>query len=190
MTVHIVGIGGTTRENSSTEKALRLSLAAAEEAGASTTLFSGPDLMQMPHYAPENPDRSDMAQRFVKELRACDGIIIGSPAYHGSISGLVKNALDYTEDMNQDDRVYFAGRAVGVLTTGYGWQGVVATLATLRQITHALRGHLTPFGAGINSLESKFDDTGAMLDEKAAGALAIVGTEVVDLAKDLAARQA
>lgn len=188
--IHVVAIGGTTRPNGSTEKALRLSIAAAEEAGATTTLFSGPDLAELPMYAPERPERVAMAGRLVEELRRADGVIIGSPAYHGSISGLVKNALDYTEDMRDDERVYLAGRACGVLATGYGWQGVVATLQTLRQIVHALRGHPTPLGAGINSLEAKFAEDGTVSDDKAAFQLALVGTEVVDLARDLRARPA
>ncbi len=188
MTIHIVGIGGTTRPNSSTECALKLALASAEAAGASVTLFSGPDLMELPMYAPEDPERVPMAERLVTELRRADGVILGSPAYHGSISGLVKNALDYTEDMNKDDRVYFDGRACGVVATGYGWQGVVATLQTLRQIVHALRGHPTPLGAGINSLEAKFAEDGSVSDDKAAMQLEIVGRDVVALATDLAAR--
>lgn len=188
MSIHVVGIGGTTRPNGSTEKALRLALASAEDEGATTALFTGPDLAQLPMYAPELPDRSEMAVRLIDELRRADGVVIGSPAYHGSISGLVKNALDYTEDMRDDERAYFAGRSVGVVATGYGWQGVVATLQTLRQIAHALRGHPTPLGAGINSAESKFADDGTVSDDKAAFQLSLVGQEVVALARDLKAR--
>jgi FMN reductase len=77
-----------------------------------------------------------------------------------------------------------------VVATGYGWQGVVATLQTLRQIAHALRGHPTPLGAGINSLETKFAEDGSVSDDKAALQLSIVGREVVALARDLKARSA
>jgi FMN reductase len=185
MSIHVVGIGGTTRPNSSTERALRVALASAEAAGATATLFSGEDLAELPMYAPEKPERADVAQRLIAELRRADGVIIGSPAYHGSISGLVKNALDYTEDMREDDRVYLTGRACGVIATGYGWQGVVATLHTLRQIVHALRGYPTPLGAGINSLETRLGDDGTVSDEKAAFQLATVGREVVELATQM-----
>lgn len=190
MSIHVVGIGGTTRPNSSTERALRLALHSAEQAGATTTLFAGPDLAELPMYAPELPDRAEVAVRLIDALRHADGVVIGSPAYHGSVSGMVKNALDYTEDMRDDERPYFSGRAVGVVTTGYGWQGVVATLQTLRQIAHALRGHPTPLGAGINSLEAKFAEDGTVSDDKAAFQLHLVGKEVVALARDLQAREA
>lgn len=188
MSIHIVGIGGTTRPNGSTEKALRLALRAAEDEGATTTLFDGPQLALLPLYAPEVPHRADMAVRLVEALRGADGVVVGSPAYHGSVSGLVKNALDYAEDLRDDERPYLSGRAVGVLATGYGWQGVVATLQTLRQVAHALRGHPTPLGAGINSAEAKFAEDGSVSDDKAALQLQLVGQEVVALARDLQAR--
>jgi len=185
MGVHIVAIGGTTRPQSSTERALQHALTAAEAQGATTRVFAGEELASLPMYAPEDSERVPAAVGLVTELRRADGIIIGSPAYHGSISGLVKNALDYTEDMRNDERPYFTGRAVGVVATGYGWQGVVATLQTLRQIVHALRGYPTPLGAGINSLENVFGPDGSVVDEKAAFQLATLGQEVVDLAASL-----
>ena len=61
-----------------------------------------------------------------------DGILLGSPGYHGGVSGLVKNALDYTEDMRGDERPYFDGRPVGAVATGAGWQGAVTTLTAMR----------------------------------------------------------
>ena len=55
----VVGIGGTTRAASSTDRALRMALQAAEEAGARTFVFDGAFLSRLPHYAPENPERND-----------------------------------------------------------------------------------------------------------------------------------
>ncbi len=183
MAPHIVGIGGTTRAFSSTEKALRFALAKAEEAGATTTGFFGEELASLPLYAPENPERTEVAQRLIAELRRADGILLASPGYHGGVSGLVKNAIDYTEDMSKDDNPYFANKAVGVISTGYGWQGVVTTIEQLRTITHALRGWVTPMGAGINTLAAKiFNDDGEVIDERAAMQLGIVATEVVEFA--------
>lgn len=190
MSIHIVGIGGTTRPAGSTEKALRLTLRAAEDEGATTTLFHGPQIAELPMYDPEVTGRGTTAVELVDALRRADGVVIGSPAYHGSVSGLVKNALDYAEDLRDDDPAYLAGRAVGVVATGYGWQGVVTTLQTLRQVAHALRGHPTPLGAGINSAESKFAEDGSVSDDKAAFQLTMVGREVVALARDLRARRA
>src|SRR6266567_2541643 len=111
----IVGIGGTTRANSSTEKALRFALGVCEKDGAETVLFDGPTLDVLPHYAPEKPERRTEATDLVKAVRRADGIIVATPGYHGTISGLVKNALDYTEDLREDDQPYFANRPVGCI---------------------------------------------------------------------------
>ena len=179
---HIVGIGGTTRAGSSTEKALRAALAVAEAEGATTAAFFGPELAELPMYAPENPGRTDGAQRLADELRRADGIIIASPGYHGSVSGLVKNALDYVEDLRDDDRSYFDGLAVGCIATGAGWQAIVATLQQLRTIAHALRGWPTPLGAAINSTQQIFDDEGTVVDERSRFQLETVAREVLQFA--------
>ena len=97
-------------------------LQAAERAGARTNLISGP-MLQLPLYQPDNAARSEGARSLVAELAMADGIILGSPGYHGSISGLVKNALDYAEDLRSDARPYFSGRAVGCIATAAGLAG-------------------------------------------------------------------
>ena len=158
--LHIVGLGGTTREGSSSEQALRIAVNRARERGATTRVFAGAELAQLPMYAPESSGGGAVAHDLVAELRRADGVIIASPGYHGSISGLVKNALDYTEDMRDDDLPYLADRAVGLVVTAYGWQASVTTLAALRSIVHALRGWVTPYGAAVNSLQSRFADGG------------------------------
>jgi len=180
---HIVGIGGTTRAGSSTEKAVRWALRTCETMGATTVLFTGPDLAAMPFYAPENPDRSEHAIRFVEEIRRADGIIIGSPGYHGSISGLVKNALDYTEDLRDDERTYLSGMPVGCVATGLGWQATVTTLQALRSIAHALRAWPTPLGATINTSGKVFDDAGEVIDESAAFQLRVMAEQVMEFVR-------
>lgn len=161
MTTHsqqpfIVAFGGTTRENSSTERALRTALKTLEDLGARTLLFSGPDI-DMPNYSPERCGNVPQAKQLIDALRAADAVIIGSPGYHGGISGLVKNALDYLEEMRADERPYLDGRAIGCIATAAGWQGAVATLTALRSVVHALRGWPTPIGIAINTAEPVVD---------------------------------
>jgi FMN reductase len=178
----VVGIGGTTRAGSSTEKALRVALRSAAARGARTSLFTGDRLATLPLYAPEDPHRVALATELIDALRAADGVIIASPGYHGSVSGLVKNALDYTEDLRDDDRVYLSGLPVGVIATGAGMQAIGSTLSTLRDIAHALRAWPTPLGAGILTVGRVFDEHGECLDEHAAFQLRLVGQEVVQFA--------
>ena len=144
----IVGIGGSTRSSSSTELLVRAVLDAVEARGAETELFSGRALA-LPPYDPA-ATLDPRAKRLVAAVRSADGIVLGSPGYHGSISGFVKNAIDYLEELRTDARPYLEGRPVATVVTAYGWQAAVTTLASLRQVVHALRGWPTPLGLAVN----------------------------------------
>jgi FMN reductase len=178
---YILAIGGTVRPNSSTELAMRHVMNAIECRGARIKLISGQSL-QLPLYQPENPQRTAEARALVAELAQADGIVIGSPGYHGSISGLVKNALDYAEDLRSDRRPYFSGRAVGCIATAGGWPAAVNTLNALRDIVHALRGWPTPMGAAINSSEGVFDEGGACIAPRVAQVLDLMAEEILSFA--------
>jgi FMN reductase len=156
----IVGLGGTTRPGSSSERALQFALSQAREFGADTEVLVGSCIL-LPIYAPESPERNAAARDFVATLRRANGIIVASPGYHGSLSGLIKNALDYAEDMRNDALPYFEGRAVGLIACANGWQATGSTLTALRSIVHALRGWPTPLGVTINTTEQTFGADGA-----------------------------
>ncbi|MEM9360850.1 MAG: NAD(P)H-dependent oxidoreductase, partial [Pseudomonadota bacterium] len=177
----IVGVGGTLREGSSTERAVSDVLRHAETLGAETQMVAGPALA-MPFYSTETDDRTVAAKTLVDALRRADGVVIGSPGYHGGVSGLLKNALDYVEDLRCDDRPYLDGRAVGLIASAAGEQAAMTTLGMLRDITHALRGVPTPYGCVFNSADKsqqRLDDT--------ADKLKIVGEQVYTIATALSA---
>jgi FMN reductase len=178
----IVGLGGTPRPLSSSERALAISLRAAEADGADTITFCGAELV-LPMYSPSSSERTEEARRLVEALRRCDGIIIAAASYHGSISGLMKNALDYAEDLRTDRRVYLDGVAVGCIVCAGGWQAAGQTLAALRAVAHALRGWPTPLGAMLNTSGKLFDDSGGCLDLTAQMQLETVGRQVTQFAK-------
>jgi FMN reductase len=178
----IVGIGGTTSPDSSTEQALQIALLAAEAEGADVTLFDGAALTALPHYAYGAIEGCEEGKRLVAAVRGAHGLIIASPGYHGSISGLVKNAIDYVEETSKDPRVYLDGLPVGLIVTAYGWQATGSTLATMRSIVHSLRGWPTPLGAAIRSVSGMFKD-GHCSDPAAAMQLGLVGKQVVEFAR-------
>lgn len=151
---HIVALGGTLRPDSSTGRLLAAALEMARERGARTSLFTGPDIA-FPHYEPGMREEAPAIARYLDALRSADAVIVGSPGYHGTLSGMVKNALDYVEQLRTHDRVYFDGLPVGLIATGAGWQGAVSTLHALRTITHALRGWPTPMGVAVNTAEGE-----------------------------------
>ena len=173
----IVGIGGTTVEGSSTERALELALQAARTEGAQTRMFGGAALAALPLYTPGVIERTQGERALVDSVRQASGVIVASPGYHGSISGLVKNALDLVEETSKDERPYLTDLPVGVIATAYGWQATGSTIAALRSIVHALRGWPTPLGAAINSAQCRFDAEGGCSDPAAARQLEMVGRQ-------------
>lgn len=180
----IVGFGGTTRPGSSGEKLVRATLAACEAEGARTRLFGGGFLAGLPHYAPERPERTAEQAEFVDAIRHCDGIVIGTPAYHAGISGLVKNALDLLEDLRTDTRVYFDDRPVGLIVSAAGWQGTGVTLSALRDMVHAMRGWPTPIGVAVNTLAGPvFAEDGGIADAQVAGAITAQAGQIMRFAR-------
>ncbi|GFM20326.1 MULTISPECIES: NADPH-dependent FMN reductase [Mycobacteriaceae] len=159
----IVGLGGTLRANSSTERALRRCLAAVERQGGRTRLFAAEEI-DLPMYAPHELERTPRALELVKALRDADAVVVGSPGYHGAVSGLVKNALDYIEDLREDPRVYLDNTPWGCISCAYGWQAAVGTLTQLRSIGHALRAWPTPLGVAINSADPVWAPSGELAD--------------------------
>jgi FMN reductase len=186
----IVGLGGTTRASSSTERALRVALAAAERDGAEVAAFNGRVLASLPLFAPESTLRTSDELDLVEAVRTADGLIIATPGYHGGMSGLMKNALDLLEELRDDERPYLTGRAVGCIVTASGWQACTTTLVSLRSVAHALRGWPTPLGATVNTSVAVFADDGTCTDPRVAAQLETVGAEVVEFARMIAGARA
>jgi len=182
----IVALGGTVSSASTTEQALRIAANVAAGEGAEVTVFGGDYLAALPHYRGPGHDPSWGAE-LVAAVREADGVLIAAPGYHGTISGVVKNALDYLEDLARDTRPYLDGRAVGLIATAFGDQATMSTLITMRAITHALRGWPTPMGATIRTYQGLFSPEGECLDDRARGQLELVGRQVVLGARSFAA---
>ncbi|MEO0031821.1 MAG: hypothetical protein RIS94_1579 [Pseudomonadota bacterium] len=180
----VVGIGGTLREGSTTERLVGAVLDACARRGAQTELFGGAILRTLPHFNPESPERSAAEQQLVEAVRACDALVIGSPGYHGGVSGLVKNAIDLLEDLRTDARPYFDGRPVALIVSAAGWQATGVTLAALRGIVHAMRGWPTPLGLAINSIAQKpFAPDGSLGDAEIASAVEAQAHQIMTFGK-------
>jgi FMN reductase len=170
----VVGIGGSGRPGSVTEWALDAALRGARQADAEIQTFEGTALSALPLYRPDDAARCAYALQLLDAVARADGLIVATPSYHGGVSGMVKNALDYLEDLRDYRRPYLDGRAVGCVVTSAGWQTGGATLSALRSIVHALRGWPTPLGLTVNVAESPV--------QAQAQRLHIIGQQVVDFA--------
>jgi FMN reductase len=180
--VGVVGIGGSTRRDSSAQRALRATLAAAERLGAKVTEIGGAELV-MPLYDPAGEALGVNASRMLAAIAEADAVVISSPAYHAGVSGLVKNALDHIEELRADARPYLTGRAVACLTVAQGWQSGVSTLGALRTVVHALRGWPTPLGVVVNTSVAGFTAEHLCTDSHIQEQIEIMAGQLVDFAE-------
>ncbi|WP_335936498.1 NADPH-dependent FMN reductase [Streptomyces sp. PTD5-9] len=155
-TPHIVLVSGSLRPGSTSDRVAQWCARRCAERDATTTVFTGADI-DLPAYRPGLAATHPPVASYLDELRRCDGVVLVSPTYHATLSGLLKNALDYVNDID-GPLPYLEGRPVGCVAVGSGAQGAVSTLSTLRTISHALRAWPTPLAAAVSAAPAPLPD--------------------------------
>ncbi|MGW4027284.1 NAD(P)H-dependent oxidoreductase, partial [Streptomyces sp. NPDC005009] len=146
-TPHIVLLSGSLRVGSTSARVAQWCAQRVTAGGATVRVFTGAEL-DFPAYRPGLAAGHEGVAGFLDELRRADGVVLVSPTYHASISGLLKNALDAVNDIDGPQPL-LDGRAIGTVAVGAGPQGAATTLTTLRTIAHALRGWPAPLGVAV-----------------------------------------
>lgn len=183
---HVVCVSGSLGASRSNRIALWCA-EFAERSDARTTVFYGQDI-EFPIYRP-----GDCAigypgvGAFLSALADADGVVFVSPTYHGTVSGLFKNALDYANELAGDVRPYLDGRAAGCVAVGAGEQGATTTIATLRTVCHALRAWPTPLAVTVAG--SQVGNGDEVASEGTLERLALLMSQVLFLAKPSARRR-
>ena len=182
----VVGIGGTLRRSSSSLGAPRRALSAAEEVGAEVELFDLREL-GLPMYEPGRAldDYGPQVRKFIEALREADALILSTAAYHGTLAGVTKNALDFTQFLAQDVRPCLAGRVVGLISTSGGERAAANTTDAMVHVVHALRGVVAPQIVTIGGAWKRFDVEGNITDEGSGRRLDSLGRLVVEMAEGL-----
>lgn len=168
----VLGISGGMRFGTANEQALRVVLERVEQLGGRTQLIPGSRLI-LPNFDDE-VEPETKAKWLLEAIDSAEGIVLCSPSYHGGVSGLLKNGLDYLELTAKRPRPYLRGLPVGCVATGDGWQGPNSTLLALRQMVHALQGWPTPLGVAQNVNDGGIGD--------ARDALRTIGEQVLEFA--------
>lgn len=157
--VKIVGIGGSLRQNSYSQLALKVAANRVEALGAEMEIL---DLrqMQLPfcNGEEEYPGYTDL-ERLRNTVKQADGLILSTPEYHGSISGVLKNTLDLM-DFDQLD-----GKVAGLISV-LGGQPNSNALNDLRLIMRWVHAWVIPEQIAIGQSWKAFSDEGKLLDEK------------------------
>ena len=184
--LHVVGIGGTLREGSRGLLALEEALQATEEAGAKAELLDLREL-DLPMYEPGKPleEYGENVRELVEAMRGADALLWCTAAYHGTLAGLTKNALDFAQFLARDERPYLQDKVVGLIATASGGMGAVNAINAMVSIIHALRGVAAPLSVPVTQSWKAFDEKENICDEGVAGRLESLGRLVVEMAAKL-----
>jgi FMN reductase len=173
----IVGISGSVRPGSYTTLAVALALKGAEEMRCETKLINLRDYQLT--FCDAKDDESHFPKdvfRLREEVKKAQGIILGTPEYHGGYSGVLKNALDL---MGFEE---FEGKMLGLVGVSGGAMGAFGAMNSLREVGRALHAWVVPEQASIPLAWQEFDDAGNLKDPKLEERVRQVGRQVARFA--------
>ncbi len=157
--VRIVGIAGSLRPNSYSQQALEIAAQRVAALGAEVEILDLRTLnLPFCNGGDNYPDYPDV-DRLRQAFNAADGLILATPEYHGSVSGVLKNALDL---MSFDQ---FSGKVAGLISV-LGGQSNSNALNDLRVILRWVHGWVIPEQIAIGQVWKAFGEDGKLLDEK------------------------
>jgi NAD(P)H-dependent FMN reductase len=174
--IRVVALSGSLRAGSYTTMALRTTLEGAASVSAKTHLL---DLREFQlEFAGTS---SALTSRGVADLKAAvkraHGIVLGTPEYHGSFSGILKNALDL---MGFEE---FEGKMIGLVGVSDGRMGAFDALNSLRNVGRALHAWVVPEQVSIPEASRVFDLKGRVRDSDVRERLLQVGRRVAEFAR-------
>ena len=187
--VKILAFAGSTRRESFNKRLMRIAAAGAREAGAEVTLLDLADL-PLPLYdadleaaegAPEN------ARRLKELMIGHDGFLIASPEYNSSISGVLKNAIDWTSrrEPGEERLVAFAGKAAALMSASTGGMGGLRGLVHVRAILGNLGVLVLPQQKAVPRAHQAFTDDGLLADPKMHSAVTALGARLTEILEKL-----
>ena len=165
-TIHVLGITGSLRDASFNTALL---MAAAELLPPEMTLEII-DLADLPMFDvdTEKPLPASVAQ-FRGKVAAADAVLISTPEYNSSISGVLKNALDWASRQPQPP---FAGKPVAIMGASTGVFGTARAQMVLRQVlTHIGALVLPKPEVMVAKAQDAFDEQGNLVNETTRGFL-------------------
>src|SRR5437867_10090775 len=171
-TIHVAGIAGSLRAASYTRRAVECALLGAAEAGAETRLIDLRDYHLVFRDGKDESAYPDDVFRLRTAVRGADGVILGTPEYHGSFSGVLKNSLDL---MGFDE---FEGKMIGLVGVSGGRMGAFDAMNSLRNVGRALHAWVIPEQTSVPEAWKVFSEDGEIADPQIEQRLKEIGRQV------------
>lgn len=155
MTLKILGVGSSMRNDSFSTETLKIVLRKIRENGADTNmlnLYSNP----LPIYSGNYDTHNHFIKQAVDMVNWVDAFILATPDYHGSMAGSLKNFLDYFWSE-------FAGKTFGYLCSSH--EKGLTVMDQMRTAIRQCYGWSLPYGISINSSQD-FNEKRVLINER------------------------
>ena len=189
-TPKIAAFAGSLRAGSFNKKLLTLAADAARAAGAEVTIIDLRELA-LPLFDEDLEAASGLpegAKKLKALLRAGDGFLIASPEYNSSVTGALKNAIDWASRSEADGEpplAAYRGKAAALFSASPGALGGLRGLVTLRSILGNIGVIVAPDQVCIGAAHEAFDDAGQLKDARKAKQVAALAQGLVEILRKL-----
>ena len=188
-TPKILAFAGSTRAESYNKKLVRIAAAGARAAGAEVTLLDLRDL-PLPLFDGDLEARDGLPEnaRTLKELmKSHHGFLISAPEYNSSITGVLKNAIDWAsrEVAGEKPLECFAGKVAALMSASPGALGGLRGLVHVRAILGNIQVLVLPDQVAIPKAAEAFNPDGSLTDPKRHAAVEKLGSRLAEILRKL-----
>ena len=182
-TPHILAFAGSLRQDSVNKRLAKIALREAEKVGAHVTWADLAEY-QMPLYCQDYEDEHgipDSAVALKELMKSHNGFLIASPEYNGSLTGIMKNTIDWMSRPYADDprMACFDGKIAGLMAASPGGLGGLRGLSHLRTILAGIGTFVLPNHVAVGHAGTNLVDDESIKDEQLQKAITTLSTELV-----------
>ncbi len=192
-TPKVLVFAGSTRRDSLNKKLARVAADAARAAGAEVTLLDLAEL-PMPLYDGDLEAQSGVpanARKFKDLMLAHQGLLIASPEYNSTISGVLKNAIDWAsrQESGEPPLACFANKIAGLMAASPGMLGGLRGLVSLRSLLGNISVVVVPEQLAVSKAHEAFTPEGKLADAKQQASVEKIAGRVVSMLSKLNAER-
>ncbi|MDB5426907.1 MAG: NADPH-dependent reductase [Phenylobacterium sp.] len=191
MTVKLLAFAGSTRSGSLNQALLDLAVAEARARGAEVTEIRLKDF-DLPLYDGDLEVAAfpDAARELKSLFQSHQGFLIASPEYNGSVSGVLKNAIDWASRPTDGEALTalsaFRGKVAGLMAASISPFGGLRGITHMRQILATIQTLVATEQVLVPFAHGAFEEGGALKEQLPAQLLGGLAARVIDLAQRLA----
>ncbi|HKQ49446.1 MAG TPA: NAD(P)H-dependent oxidoreductase [Phycisphaerae bacterium] len=185
----ILAFAGSTRKDSFNKKLVKIAAEAARSAGAEVTVIDLRDL-PLPLYDGDLEAAEGLpanAKKLKDMFLAHQGLLISSPEYNSSISGVLKNAIDWVSRPapGEGSLACFEGKVAALMSASPGALGGLRGLVHLRAILGNIKVLVIPEQVAVSKAIDAFNSDGSLKDSKQQSAVEGLGIKLAGLLSKL-----